>query len=96
MKQTCIKKLNQNSIIENPSELERWNEYYFFAEYADMVDGTFESWILITNIFNAYHFTQRFTYKVNFAVADSLIFLRDLSTTIDILYLDSLDGNISG
>ena len=68
-----------------------------FAEYADMVDGTFWSCDIDNqNIFNAYHFTQRFAYKVNFAVADSLIFLRDLSTTIDILYLDSLDGNISG
>ena len=68
-----------------------------FAEYVKMVNGTFWSCdIDHRNIFNAYQFTQSLSYKVNFVVADSLIFLRDLSTTIDILYLDSLDGNIPG
>ena len=68
-----------------------------FAEYVTMVGGTFWSCDIDNqNIFNAHKFTQNLSYKVNFAVADSLIFLRDLSTTIDILYLDSLDGNISG
>ena len=68
-----------------------------FAEYSNLVQGTFWSCDIDNkNVFNAYKFTENFQYKVNFAVADSLIFLRDLSTKIDILYLDSLDGNISG
>ena len=68
-----------------------------FAEYADMVDGNFWSCDIDNkNIFNAYQFTQNLSYKVNFAIADSLVFLRDISTAIDILYLDSLDGNIPG
>lgn len=68
-----------------------------FAEYASKVSGTFWSCDIDNqNIFNAYNFTNDFSYKVNFALADSLIFLRDLSTSIDILYLDSLDGNIAG
>ena len=68
-----------------------------FSEYADMVNGTFWSCDIDNqNIFNAYKFTQNLSYKVNFAVADSLIFLRDISTKIDILYLDSLDGDVPG
>ena len=48
------------------------------------------------NIFNAYHFTKKFSKQVNFALANSLDFLRVLNANIDILYLDSLDGNIPG
>ena len=68
-----------------------------FAEYSSLVNGTFWSCDIDNqNIFNAYRFTEKFSKKVNFAVADSLDFLRDLNANIDILYLDSLDGNIPG
>ena len=68
-----------------------------FAEYSNLVNGTFWSCdINNQNIFNAFRFTEKFSKKVNFAIADSLIFLRDINSSIDILYLDSLDGNIEG
>ena len=68
-----------------------------FAEYSNLVNGTFWSCdINNQNIYNAYQFTEKFSKKVNFAIADSLIFLRDINSNIDILYLDSLDGNIEG
>ena len=68
-----------------------------FAEYVEKVNGTFWSCDIDNqNIFNAHKFTEKQSYKVNFALADSLVFLRDLSTTIDILYLDSLDGQTLG
>ena len=67
------------------------------AEYSKEVDGIFWSCdIDEKNIINAYNFAKEFNYKINFAISDSIIFLRDLSLTIDILYLDSLDGDIPG
>ena len=65
------------------------------AEYSKEVDGIFWSCdIDEKNIINAYNFAKELNYKINFAISDSIIFLRDLSLTIDILYLDSLDGDI--
>tara|TARA_B100000902_G_scaffold366210_1_gene387801 strand:+ start:69 stop:632 length:564 start_codon:yes stop_codon:yes gene_type:complete len=67
------------------------------AEYSKEVDGIFWSCdIDEKNIINAYNFAKELNYKINFAISDSVIFLRDLSLTIDILYLDSLDGDIPG
>ena len=67
------------------------------AEYSKEVDGIFWSCdIDEKNIINAYNFAKELNYKINFAISDSIIFLRDLSLTIDILYLDSLDGDIPG
>ena len=67
------------------------------AEYTKEIGGTFWSCDIDNkNIFNAYNFVDEIDCEVNFAIADSIIFLRDLSLTIDILYLDSLDGNIDG
>ena len=67
------------------------------AEYSKEVDGVFWSCdIDEKNIINAYNFAKELNYKINFAISDSIIFLRDLSLTIDILYLDSLDGDIPG
>ena len=67
------------------------------AEYSKEVDGIFWSCdIDEKNILNAYNFAKELNYKINFAISDSIIFLRDLSLTIDILYLDSLDGDIPG
>ena len=65
------------------------------AEYSKEVGGIFWSCdIDEKNIINAYNFAKELNYKINFAISDSIIFLRDLSLTIDILYLDSLDGDI--
>ena len=58
------------------------------AEYSKEVDGIFWSCdIDEKNIINAYNFAKELNYKINFAISDSIIFLRDLSLTIDILYL---------
>ena len=68
-----------------------------FAEYTSSINGTFWSCDIDNqNIFNAYHFTKKFSKQVNFALANSLDFLRVLNANIDILYLDSLDGHIPG
>ena len=68
-----------------------------FAEYANSVKGTFWSCDIDNqNIINAYKFTEKFSNKVNFVIADSLVFLRDFTSNIDILYLDSLDGQMFG
>ena len=68
-----------------------------FAEYSDLVKGTFWSCDIDgQNISNAYKFTEKFSHNVNFVIADSLVFLKNLTNNIDILYLDSLDGQITG
>ena len=68
-----------------------------FAEFANKINGNFWSCDIDSqNIFNANRFIEDLSFKANFAVADSLVFLRDLAISIDILYLDSLDGNTPG
>ena len=102
---------NLKTIVETGTARGKYKFYYrkpkinwkdgmstiLFAEYAYMVNGKFWSCdINSQNIFNASKFTEEMSYNVNFAIADSLIFLRDLSITIDVLYLDSLDGDSPG
>ena len=68
-----------------------------FAEYAHLNKGLFWSCDIDNqNIFNAHQFTKKINNKVIFIAADSHIFLKYISMRIDILYLDSLDGNIEG
>ena len=45
------------------------------------------------NIDNARKFTSNFSNYIKFYIQDSLIFLREFSLPIDLLYLDSLDGH---
>jgi hypothetical protein len=66
-----------------------------FSEYNKDINGLFWSCDIDNkNIYNASNFIKNLNYKVNFVVSDSHDFLRNCSMIIDILYLDSLDGNM--
>ena len=68
-----------------------------FAEYTQVNKG--KLWtcdIDATNIRNASIFLKDLNLSANLIVSDSLKFLSDFNETIDILYLDSHDGNLPG
>ena len=68
-----------------------------FAEYVKLNKG--QLWtcdIDAKNIRNASRFLKDYNLCANLIVSDSLKFLRDFSETIDVLYLDSHDGNLPG
>ena len=68
-----------------------------FAEYTNLVGGSFWSCDIDNkNIYNAHKFTKQVNENVIFVAADSHIFLKNITMRIDILYLDSLDGNMPG
>ena len=65
-----------------------------FAEYAKFIKGKLHTCdISAENIDNARKFTSNFSNYIEFYIRDSLIFLREFSLPIDLLYLDSLDGH---
>jgi len=65
-----------------------------FAEYAKFIKGKLHTCdISAKNIENARKFTSSFSDYITFYIQDSLIFLREFSEPIDLLYLDSLDGH---
>ena len=65
-----------------------------FAEYAKFIKGKLHTCdISAKNIENARKFTSNFSDYITFYIQDSLIFLREFSEPIDLLYLDSLDGH---
>ena len=65
-----------------------------FAEYAKFIKGKLHTCdISAENIDNARKFTSNFSTYIEFYIQDSLIFLREFSLPIDLLYLDSLDGH---
>jgi len=65
-----------------------------FAEYAKFIKGKLHTCdISAENIDNARKFTSNFSNYIEFYIQDSLIFLREFSLPIDLLYLDSLDGH---
>jgi hypothetical protein len=65
-----------------------------FAEYAKFIKGKLHTCdISAKNIENARKFTSSFSDYITFYIQDSLIFLREFSVPIDLLYLDSLDGH---
>lgn len=65
-----------------------------FAEYAKFINGKLHSCDLSSeNIKNAADFTRKFSKNVEFYVEDSVIFLKNFSQEIDLLYLDSFDGH---
>ena len=79
-----IKKFNWKDGMSTP----------IFAEYAFNVNGELHTCdISLKNINNAKKFTQKFSKNIYFHNKDSLIFLKDFNKTIDLLYLDSLDGH---
>ena len=49
--------------------------------------------ISANNINTAKKFTKNFESYIEFYVKDSLIFLKEFNESIDLLYLDSLDGH---
>ena len=68
-----------------------------FAEYVKLNKG--QLWtcdIDAKNIHNASLFLKDFNLHANLIVSDSLKFLEDFNETIDVLYLDSHDGNLPG
>ena len=65
-----------------------------FAEYAQFVNGKLHTCdISSKNIDTAKKFTKKFSNFIKFYPQDSLVFLREFSQSIDLLYLDSLDGH---
>ena len=65
-----------------------------FAEYAQFVKGTLHTCdISLENINRAKNFTKNFSNFIKFYAQDSLVFLRNFNESIDLLYLDSLDGH---
>ena len=68
-----------------------------FAEYVKLQKG--QLWtcdIDAKNIRNASHFLKNSNLHANLIVSDSLKFIEEFSETIDVLYLDSHDGNLPG
>lgn len=65
-----------------------------FAEYAKFCNGMLHTCdISQKNINSAKNFTKSFSHFIKFYAQDSLIFLQDFEHSIDLLYLDSLDGH---
>ena len=65
-----------------------------FAEYAKFAEGKLHTCdISSENIKNAKKFTSDFSNYIEFYTKDSLVFLKEFNYTIDLLYLDSLDGH---
>lgn len=65
-----------------------------FAEYAKFVNGKLHTCdISAENIDNAKKFTSYFSNYIEFYIQDSLVFLNEFKSQIDLLYLDSLDGH---
>tara|TARA_X000000950_G_C13838470_1_gene629159 strand:- start:27 stop:590 length:564 start_codon:yes stop_codon:yes gene_type:complete len=65
-----------------------------FAEYAKFCNGMLHTCdISENNITNAKNFTKKFSQFIKFYTQDSLIFLKEFKHSIDLLYLDSLDGH---
>ena len=65
-----------------------------FAEYAKFINGKLHTCdISSENIENAKKFTSNYSKHIEFYVEDSLIFLKAFKYSIDLLYLDSLDGH---
>ena len=68
-----------------------------FAEYASICNGELHTCdIEKSNIEAAKKFCKKFSKFVNFYIDDSLNFLKNFNKKIDLLYLDSLDGNQLG
>ena len=62
-----------------------------FAEYAKFIKGNLHTCdISSKNIENARKFTSNFSDHIRFYIQDSLVFLKEFSDPIDLLYLDSL------
>ncbi len=65
-----------------------------FANYAKYVKGHLHTCdISADNINKAKKFTEEFSEHISFYVDDSLSFLQHFNKSIDLLYLDSLDGH---
>lgn len=65
-----------------------------FAEYAKYTNGKLHTCdISSENIKNAKKFTSDYSEYIEFYIQDSLIFLKTFKYSIDLLYLDSLDGH---
>ena len=65
-----------------------------FAEYAKFANGKLHTCdISEGNIINAKKFTSNFSNYIEFYIKDSLVFLNEFKSQIDLLYLDSLDGH---
>ena len=65
-----------------------------FAEYAKFTNGTLHTCdISADNVENAKKFTSYFSDYIEFYIKDSLVFLNEFKSPIDLLYLDSLDGH---
>ncbi len=65
-----------------------------FGEYAQHVNGKLHTCdISAENVSNAKKFTLNYSNYIKFYIQDSLIFLKEFSQKIDLLYLDSLDAH---
>ena len=65
-----------------------------FAEYAKFVKGMLHTCdISEKNIESAKKFTSKYKDFIKYYIDDSVNFLRNFKTKIDLLYLDSFDGH---
>ena len=68
-----------------------------FSEYSSLFDGQLHTCdIDKSNIKAAKNFCKKYSNFVTFYIDNSLNFLKNFKKEIDLLYLDSLDGNILG
>jgi len=68
-----------------------------FAEFTKLNNGQFWSCDIDSkNISNAKKFIRSINNQVNFIISDSIQFLKEFDKTVDIIYLDSLDGSLEG
>ena len=102
----CLKR-NLKNIVETGTARGKTKFFFFkkynwkdgmstpmFAEYVKHVNGVLHTCdISPKNIANARQFTKEFKDYIKFYTKDSLVFLRELNESIDLLYLDSLDGH---
>ena len=65
-----------------------------FSEFAHIINGELHSCdISSKNIDNAMDFTKKYKNNTSFYIQDSIIFLKEFTKKIDLLYLDSFDGH---
>ena len=64
-----------------------------FAEYAHNIDGLLHTCDISQNNIKMQNLLQKFNKNVKFYIDDSINFLRNFKSKIDLLYLDSFDGH---
>ena len=99
--------LNHKTIVETGTSRGKIKFFFFkkynwkdgmstvmFANFAKFIDGHLHTCdISKKNIDNAKKFTKSLSKNITFHTEDSVLFLKNFSKPIDLLYLDSFDGH---